>query len=270
MNDVVSLLEPVAEIIQAVSAEIIDPRFRSLTADQVIEKSPGDLVTVADREAEAALAAGFAELLPGVPVVGEEAVSADGSVLELLQGDGPAWVVDPIDGTKNFVNGSVDHAVMVALVDGDETVGSWIWYPASEVMLTASRGGGVARNGVPVAPIARPANAAELGGVVKTGFAPDVIRAAMKKRREGFRSVSRGRGCAGVEYRDIVDGRQDFLLYWLANPWDHLPGALFITELGGRAAHLDGTPYTPSSRQAGLLVAAGETDWAVIRGQLFG
>ncbi len=270
VSDVAALVDPVSDIIREVSAEIIEPRFRALRPDQVSEKAPGDLVTVADREAEAALAKRFGELLPGVAVVGEESASANPEVLGHLTGDGPAWVIDPIDGTKNFVNGSVDHAVMVALIDGRQTVAAWIWYPTRKLMLTTSTGMGVRRNGEVVSATPRPGHASKLSGIVKTGFAPELIRAALKRRQAVFAGVSRGRACAGVEYGEIVEGRVDFMLYWLVRPWDHLPGSLLVTELGGRAAHLDGTPYLPDSRQAGLLVAATPELWATARKQLFG
>ncbi len=270
MTDFSLLLAPVESIIRRVSASIIEPRFRALTADQVIEKRPGDVVTIADREAESALGAAFELLLPGVPVVGEEAVSADPSVLSHLDTASLAWIVDPIDGTKNFVNGSVDHAVMVALVENHRPKASWIWYPDAKVMLTATAGGGVHRNGEPVERIERGERASDLSGVVKAGFAPQVIRAAIKKRQAGFGMVNRGRGCAGVEYADVVAGRRDFILYGFAHPWDHLPGSLMITELGGHVAHLDGAPYTPTSRQVGLLIAASAEVWTVARRQLFG
>ncbi len=209
-------------------------------------------------------------LLPGVPVVGEEGVSANASILDQLDAASLSWIVDPIDGTKNFVNGSTDHAVMVALVEHHQPVASWIWYPHTKVMLSAVRGEGVWRNGEPVVPIERGDRAIDLSGVVKAGFAPAVIRAALKKRQAGFGRVSRGRACAGVEYADVVAGKRDFILYGFAHPWDHVPGSLMITELGGHVAHLDGTPYTPASRQVGLLIAATSDVWTVARRQLFG
>jgi 3'-phosphoadenosine 5'-phosphosulfate (PAPS) 3'-phosphatase len=80
----VSLKEPVADLIRAVAAEVILPRFQNLAAHEVMEKAADDLVTVADRESEARLMEGLARLLPEASIVGEEACAADPSLLAAL------------------------------------------------------------------------------------------------------------------------------------------------------------------------------------------
>ena len=107
---------------------------------------PGDLVTIADEEAEVLLGQKFMELLPGSRVVGEEAVSRDSAVLDLLAGDEPTRLVDPIDGTSNFVNGIARFAMIVALVWNGETVMGWIYEPMIGATFLAER---VGRGGAP-------------------------------------------------------------------------------------------------------------------------
>lgn len=89
------------------------------------EKSPGELVTVADREAEAWLTPRLAALVPGSRVVGEEAVEADPSLLEGLEG-GVAWLLDPVDGTSNFARGEARFAMMAALLRDGEALAAWM------------------------------------------------------------------------------------------------------------------------------------------------
>ncbi|MEU4431896.1 inositol monophosphatase family protein [Nocardia rhamnosiphila] len=97
------------------AAEIaIRPRFRRLTTDQIEEKAPNDLVTVADLEAERLISRGLLRILD-IPVVGEEATAADPALLSAL-GDRQCWLLDPIDGTSNLVSGRQEYAVMVALL----------------------------------------------------------------------------------------------------------------------------------------------------------
>src|SRR5690606_40532307 len=96
-------LAAVGELVQDVAHRVVLPRFRDLAAGEISEKSPGDLVTAVVVVAEQFITAGPAELSSGIPVVGEEAVEADPSVLVLVGGDGYAFVVDPIDGTRAFV-----------------------------------------------------------------------------------------------------------------------------------------------------------------------
>ena len=129
------------------SAEVIEPRFAALSPADVRSKAAGELVTIADIEAEELLTRILTGLLPGALVVGEEACATDPRLLDGL-GAAQAWLVDPLDGTANFVEGSDDWAVMVALCEEGRTVASWIWQPTSETMYTAEAGCGAARNGV--------------------------------------------------------------------------------------------------------------------------
>ena len=91
------------------------PRFRHLSDGEVKVKAPGDVVTIADHEAERALTAGLSRLLPGSEVVGEEAVAADPDVLGRLGDRGAVWVVDPVDGTNNFAAGKTPHLTLTAV-----------------------------------------------------------------------------------------------------------------------------------------------------------
>jgi 3'-phosphoadenosine 5'-phosphosulfate (PAPS) 3'-phosphatase len=111
-----SLMFQVEHILREVSAQVIEPRFAALQDDEVWLKTPGEVVTIADEEAEQLLARRLGDLLPGTPVVGEEASSQDPRLLSCLSED-HVWLVDPLDGTANFVAGGADWAVMVALVD---------------------------------------------------------------------------------------------------------------------------------------------------------
>ena len=106
--------QEILQLLQDVAEDVINPRFRTLTDDQVAEKNPGDLVTVADHEAEVRITEALAGAYPGALVLGEEASETDGTLLDRFRDADHAFTVDPVDGTKNFVSGSPDHAVMVA------------------------------------------------------------------------------------------------------------------------------------------------------------
>ena len=97
MNALPDIEAVAAAIRQAAQGEAM-PRFKRLQADDIKEKSPGDLVTVADVETERALNRALADLLPGSTMVGEEAVSENPALLDALREDGACWLIDPIDG----------------------------------------------------------------------------------------------------------------------------------------------------------------------------
>jgi fructose-1,6-bisphosphatase/inositol monophosphatase family enzyme len=258
------VVDRVAALVRAVAAEVVEPRFERLGAGDVVEKEAGELVTVADREAERAITAGLASILPGTPVVGEEATAADPDLLRAVAAD-RALVVDPVDGTSNFVDGSPHWAVMVALLERGEPVASWIWQPVPRRLYVAERGGGATCNGEPIAHVPRTDDPTALRGTVLRRYFDDATTAAVERNEHGFGPLTTGHACAGFEYPALVEGRVDFLLFWRTRPWDHAPGVLLVQEAGGWARRPDGRSYRADDEGPGLLVAADEATWTLAR-----
>lgn len=248
-------IDVVGELLRDVAAHVIVPRQHALRASDIAEKSPGELVTIVDREAEALLTTGLQSLLTEAPVVGEEASSADPKLLRALAAP-RAWLVDPLDGTANFIKGSSDYAVMVALLAEGVTVASWILQPASGALYTAELGSGAYCNGERLVRAAAPSDVSHLRGAALTRFLSADQQRAVAEAGHTFGHLGRGRVCAGVDYPLIAQGEQDFVLFWRMLPWDHAPGALLLREAGGVVAHLDGQPYAPTSSRAGVIAAA--------------
>lgn len=238
--------DEVLELLKKVAAEVITPRFRALSDSQIKEKRPGDLVTVADQEAEELITRALLSAHPNAVVLGEEAHSVDPSLMQRFRQADHAFTVDPVDGTKNFVNGSPDHAVMVSEVREGVTQRAWIWQPEHQGGWTAELGGGVRRNGTPV--IRPPAGDPPVGATSiwsRRGRIPD-----------GLPALIGSWICCGVDYTHLIEGDCDYLVYGHTNPWDHLPGTLMVSEAGGASAHRDGTPYHARSQGRGLIAAA--------------
>lgn len=243
------------------AAEVaIVPRFRALTDAEVAEKSPGELVTVADREAEELISRRLRDVLDA-PVVGEEATAADPTLLNALREAPAAWLVDPLDGTANFVAGSPAYAVMAALVRDGRTVAAWIVRPADDSAYVAEQGSGAWRDGTRLHRKPAPADPAELRGAVLTRFLDPAAKAHVASATPRFASVGPGASCAGVDYPRLLNGELDFILFHRTLPWDHAPGTLLLTEAGGIAQRPDGTPYRPSDDATGLLNAADHQCW---------
>ena len=244
------------ELMKQVAAEVIAPRFRSLAEGEVIEKNPGDLVTIADREAEVLITQALSAAYPNAVVLGEEAHAADGSILERYTAAEHAFTVDPVDGTKNFVHGNPDHAVMIAETVAGETVRGWIWQPEHQVAWVAERGAGVERNGErmtrePVGPDTSPRGATSIWSLRDHSL-------------EGFPALQPSWVCCGVDYPKLIEGAIDYILYSRSNAWDHAPGSLMVVEAGGHVGHLDGVAYGPRSTQPGLIVAADTMTYAAV------
>jgi fructose-1,6-bisphosphatase/inositol monophosphatase family enzyme len=217
-------------------------------------------VTVVDRAVEQRLGLALASLLPGSLVVGEEAVHADPRRLEALGGTDPVWLIDPLDGTKNFVRGQESFGVMVALLEGPLTRAAWIALPARAQTYVAVHGAGTFLNGhrvqVPATSSEVPATSPDPGrprGTLYTGFMPrDLAELVVRTMGAGLPAW----GAAAFEYTSLVRGEKDFVVYHRLLPWDHLPGALVLTEAGGWVEHLDGRPYGVGSRDQVTILGA--------------
>jgi fructose-1,6-bisphosphatase/inositol monophosphatase family enzyme len=98
-------MDEVGRVLREVSVEVIEPRFEALRAGEVRFKSPGEIVTVPDEESERLLTLRVGQLVPEAVMVGEEQFS-DGTGLAAALRHERVWLVDPLDGTANFVAGS--------------------------------------------------------------------------------------------------------------------------------------------------------------------
>ncbi|WP_424211101.1 inositol monophosphatase family protein [Streptomyces sp. BI20] len=238
-----TLLAQADTAVRAAAAAEILPRFRTLTADQVDQKAgPHDLVTDADREAERRLTESLTALLPGSVVVGEEAVAADPSAYAALRGDAPVWIVDPVDGTRQFVAGETEFCTLVALAHRGEILLSLTHAPAENTMAHALRGGGAFLDGVRL-----DCGAPEPGADLRVATAhplytnEDDRRALARLDVPGVRA--RACGSAGLEYLRLARGEGEAVAWTWPSAWDHAAGLLLVAEAGGAQGTVAGDPF---------------------------
>lgn len=261
------LMDRVAELIREIAGQAIVPRFRTLTQQEISEKTPGELVTIVDREVEAWLTQRLPALLPGSRVIGEEACSADPGLLDTIA-EGRVWLVDPLDGTANFVAGRPCFAVMVALLEDGLPTAAWLHDPMTDLMHSAERGAGAYANQLRLRAPDHVVATHQLRGAVLTRYLPVALRESVGRRSSGIAEALPGLYCAGAEYPAIAHGTQDFAMFWRVLPWDHVPGALLLSEAGGKVARLDGQPYRVGPDAFGLLVARSAQCWQLARSAL--
>jgi len=244
----------VAAVVADVARQEVLSRFRRLRATDVWEKSAGDLVTAADVAAERRLAEELCGLVAGSVFVGEEGVAADRGRLELLRGDRPVWIADPLDGTANFVRGNERFCVMVALALRGSVLGAWLCAPALGLSAMARAGGGAVADGrelrVP-------------------GSDPDPPRVVVTdpayRTAEDDAVIARLAGAGlslvpcsgvGVVYLELARGRHDAAVFGWTNVWDHAAGVLLHQEAGGYATTADGPGFPAAAGQKPPLVLA--------------
>lgn len=267
-------IEEVAALMRRIAAEEAMPRWRNLKATDIVEKAgPDDLVTVADRAVEQALALELQKLAPGSEIVGEEGVHADPKRLELFKGGAPVWVIDPIDGTSAFAKGDPEFAVMLALVEKGELSAGWILAPVTGDLVCARKGGGVWHSSGGafrrLSPPPRDLALAEMRGITGRRLMTAERLQRINDAASQFKSIEPAI-CAGIEYPKIASGEAHFAYYFKSEPWDHLPGLALATEHGFHFAKHDGSPYTAGDSAGGLLVAPSREAWAKIHSLLIG
>jgi fructose-1,6-bisphosphatase/inositol monophosphatase family enzyme len=250
----------VADYIRETARLDIMPRFQSLAAHEVIEKKPGDIVTVADREAEERLTRMLTGITPGTLVVGEEAVHARPELLDRLDDDVPMWIVDPVDGTSNFAAGLPMFAVMVAYIVNGETAASWIYDPVRDSMAMAEHGDGAEIDGRRLH-LPTPVTGGSFTGRVNFGSFPEEQRPVLRQHFTETFSIEKSLRCAGQEFLSLLHGTTQFRLYNRLWAWDHAPGVLLLREAGGYAELVRNRPYRPTVRTQALLCAHDRKIW---------
>lgn len=257
-------MRPDPAAVAAIIAEIADaeiaPYYGRLAAGAVRAKeSPTDLVTIVDEATERALKAALCALAPSAAFVGEEAVAADPSLAQKL-GDDACWIVDPLDGTRNFVNGVDEFGTIVAYAERGRTIMGWIYAVPQRLSAIAVLGEGATIDGRPVTvrrqPLERPSGLRSTGWLLPRWR--ERLVASLKRNVE-----SRPGHCSAYAYLKLLGGEVDFKLSSRIHAWDHAAGALMLSEAGGSARWLgDGAAYAPRpSRDEPLLATAPGRSW---------
>lgn len=247
----------VGELLRAVAAEEIMPRFRQLTDADVWQKRPGNVVTIADTESERRLKAALTAFVPGSVTLGEEEAETGAAVLDRLRGEAPVWIIDPLDGTANFAAGRDRFAIIVAYAVAGIARAGWILDPVGDRLASAEEGGGARIDGRPAGAVS-PLSVSDMRGSLGGRLRRDRQLCAQ------FSEVVNA-GCCGLEYINLAGGTMHFAHYRRLKPWDHAAGELIHREAGGHAACLDGTPYRPAEpSESGLLLAADEAAWQAV------
>lgn len=201
-------------------------------------KGKNDLVSYVDKESEAQIVARLSELLPQAGFIAEE-----GSGEEIP--GGLNWIIDPLDGTTNFVHGLPIYAISIALAQGSQVLLGVVYEVSSKECFHAVRGGGAFLNDKPIRTSAVDSLAVSL---VATGFPYQnddldkymgLLKAFLLKTH-GFRRI----GSAAVDLAYVAAGRFEAFYEKNLNPWDIAAGVLLVEEAGGRVSDFrDGDTY---------------------------
>lgn len=232
------LSEAVIDISRKAGGFILNERNK-VGSDEIELKSLNSLVSYVDQKAEEMIVGGLKEILPEAGFIAEEGTST-------YRADRYNWVVDPLDGTTNFLHGIPVFAISIALMDGEELVLGVVYELGQDEMFSAWKGGGAFLNGQPIS-VSR--NKELKDCLLATGFPYydfgrmdgflDLLKLFFEKTR-GVRRL----GSAATDLAYVACGRFDGFFEYGLSPWDVAAGALIVNEAGGRVTdYKGGTGY---------------------------
>lgn len=209
------------------------------------EKSPSDLVTDADLAAQHEIARVVFDTFPDHAFLGEENAEDHQQIdVEEMLSQPVCWVVDPLDGTMNYVHGYPAFAVSIAAVAAGETVVGVIFDPVRERVYSAVRGGGAWCNGTRL----QVSQTADLSSAMISmslppkvdGATPDLVDfMEVVKRCQSVRRL----GSAALNLAFLAEGAIDAFWARQIKPWDVAAGLLLVEEAGGRFSDSQGSPF---------------------------
>lgn len=235
------MLEQIMDVVRRAGEMVLSAH--DIAAGTHEKTSAADLVTEYDLAVEAFLKEQLPPLCPGSIFYGEEeAENADPS-------RGWAFIVDPIDGTTNFVRGLRQSAISVALARDGQVEYAVVFDPYKNEMFSARRGGGAFLNGAPIRVSEKPL-AEGIFGMGTAIYRREYLEPTMRVTEQLFRRACdfRRLGAAALDLCDVACGRVELFFEYSPCPWDFAAGSLIITEAGGHISTLQGGPLVLTER----------------------
>lgn len=215
--------------------DFIRREAKAFTVDKIEYKGINNMVSYVDKTAEDMLVKGCSMLIPNSGFINEETGETTS--------DSPyRWIIDPLDGTTNFIHGVDCYSVSVALQYEEETILGYVYHVPNDEMFGAEKGKGAWMNGSPIRVSAAPKLA---NALIATGFPYnefgwmdtyiEVLKAIMP-RSHGLRRM----GSAAIDLVYTACGRFDGFFEFKLNAWDVAAGALIVEEAGGKVTDFSG------------------------------
>lgn len=254
-------LEFIADVVRdagAVAAGI----YRDRSFLHVEQKAhANDLVTEADVAAQQCVVNRIRKHYPCDAIYAEE----EGFNRPPDARDGRCWILDPIDGTQNFVRGLFPAwGVSLGLVQGNEVIAGGVYFPVTDDLFLAEKGGGTIRNGLPVT--GSKVDTVELCRIDLDVSSTGHRMSTLEKATDLYRQAGQIRihGSAVAALCSVASGDLDAYLHLALNPWDYAAGVVIVEEAGGRVTRCDGEALTFFDGRRSVLATNGRLHDALL------
>ena len=228
-------IEEISALIKACGAFIKEADRSCLQIDE--KAGHANFVTEYDKKVEKRLKDGLLQIIPEAKFIGEEGEGVHFSE------KGMYFIVDPIDGTTNFIKDYHNSCISVALITDGEATLAFVYNPYLDELFTAQKGMGAYCNGKQIHVSRQPLE----NGVVLFGTSPyheELNEASFQMAYDYFKKALdiRRSGSAALDLCSVAAGRAELYFELCLSPWDHAAGGLIVKEAGGIVTDIDGNP----------------------------
>ena len=265
----IEIINYISDLLVEVNKSIILKYYKNLSSKHIDTKSSDDdFVSIADKESEIYIVKNLIGFLNINQYIGEETSYSNKDDHKLLKKNGLYWVIDPIDGTKNYINGKNEFCSMISLVFNSIPIASFVYCPLKDLLVYAFKGFGTYSLEIKTKKINQlRIQQDSFSNIVGSGGTKGIQEPLRQKVLQNLRKYTNRLfiGSAGIEAIMLASNETQFVFHGRVTPWDHSPLDLIIKESGGCVYMLNDKTEFNIFSEGPILAASNDQIWKNIR-----
>ena len=263
------IINYISDLLVEVNELIILKYYKNLSSKHINTKSSDDdYVSIADKESEIYIVKNLIGFLNINQYIGEETSYSNKDDYKSLEKNALYWVIDPIDGTKNYINGKNEFCSMISLVFNSIPIASFVYYPLKNLLVYAFKGFGAYSLEIKTKKIIQlRIQQNSFNNIVGSGGTKGIQEPLRQKVLQNLRRYTNRLfiGSAGIEAIMLASNETQFVFHGRVTPWDHSPLDLIIKESGGCVYMLNDKAEFNIFSRGPILAASNDQIWENIR-----
>jgi fructose-1,6-bisphosphatase/inositol monophosphatase family enzyme len=263
------IINYISDLLVKVNELIILKYYKNLSSKHIKTKSSDDdYVSIADKESEIYIVKNLIGFLNINQYIGEETSYSNKDDYKSLEKNALYWVIDPIDGTKNYINGKNEFCSMISLVFNSIPIASFVYYPLKNLLVYAFKGFGAYSLEIKTKKIIQlRIQQNSFDNIVGSGGTKGIQEPLRQKVLQNLRKYTNRLfiGSAGIEAIMLASNETQFVFHGRVTPWDHSPLDLIIKESGGCVYMLNDKAEFNIFSRGPILAASNDQIWENIR-----
>jgi len=263
------IINYISDLLVEVNELIILKYYKNLSSKHINTKSSDDdYVSIADKESEIYIVKNLIGFFNINQYIGEETSYSNKDDYKSLEKNALYWVIDPIDGTKNYINGKNEFCSMISLVFNSIPIASFVYYPLKNLLVYAFKGFGAYSLEIKTKKIIQlRIQQNSFANIVGSGGTKGIQEPLRQKVLQNLRKYTNRLfiGSAGIEAIMLASNETQFVFHGRVTPWDHSPLDLIIKESGGCVYMLNDKAEFNIFSKGPILAASNDQLWEDVR-----